>query len=140
MSVVLNPYLNFRGTALEALEFYQSVFGGSTNHMTYASMGGMTEMGVLESEAQWLMHGQLNASDSLNLMIADVPSAHGDSVENGHIALSGGAEDEATLREWFTKLADGGEIHVPLEKAPWGDWFGQTADKFGIKWLVNIAG
>ena len=36
--------------------------------------------------------------------------------------------------------ADGGSIDVPLEKAPWGDEFGQVKDKFGVNWLVNIAG
>ena len=29
---------------------------------------------------------------------------------------------------------------MPLEKAPWGDSFGQCIDKFGTSWLVNISG
>ena len=29
---------------------------------------------------------------------------------------------------------------MPLAPAPWGDVFGMCADKFGINWLVNIAG
>jgi PhnB protein len=29
---------------------------------------------------------------------------------------------------------------MPLEKAPWGDTFGMCTDKFGVSWLVNIAG
>ncbi len=29
---------------------------------------------------------------------------------------------------------------MPLEKAPWGDIFGMCIDKFGVTWLVNIAG
>jgi PhnB protein len=29
---------------------------------------------------------------------------------------------------------------VPLEKAPWGDYFGMLVDKFGVNWLVNITG
>ena len=29
---------------------------------------------------------------------------------------------------------------MPLEKAPWGDEFGQVKDRFGVNWLVNIAG
>jgi PhnB protein len=31
-------------------------------------------------------------------------------------------------------------VAVPLEKAPWGDTFGMCTDKFGVAWLVNIAG
>jgi PhnB protein len=28
MGITLNPYLNFRGNAREAMEFYEGVFGG----------------------------------------------------------------------------------------------------------------
>ncbi len=29
---------------------------------------------------------------------------------------------------------------MPLEKQMWGDEFGMLADRFGIAWMVNIAG
>jgi PhnB protein len=29
---------------------------------------------------------------------------------------------------------------MPLNQAPWGDVFGMCVDRFGIQWLVNIAG
>jgi PhnB protein len=29
---------------------------------------------------------------------------------------------------------------VKLEKQMWGDEFGMCADKFGVTWMVNIAG
>jgi PhnB protein len=35
MTVRLNPYLNFRDTAREALEFYHSVFGGELRMNTF---------------------------------------------------------------------------------------------------------
>ncbi len=31
-------------------------------------------------------------------------------------------------------------MSVPLEKQMWGDEFGMCVDKFGIGWMVNIAG
>ena len=31
----LNPYLSFRGNAREAMEFYQGVFGGELNLVTF---------------------------------------------------------------------------------------------------------
>lgn len=34
---------------------------------------------------------------------------------------------------------DGGNVTMPLERAPWGDSFGMCVDKFGISWMVNIA-
>ena len=29
---------------------------------------------------------------------------------------------------------------MPLEKAPWGDSFGQLNDRYGTPWMFNIAG
>jgi len=36
----LNPYLMFDGNCREALEFYQAIFGGELNVMTYGDMDG----------------------------------------------------------------------------------------------------
>ena len=36
MTVKLNPYLSFRDTAREAMDFYQSVFGGEVTRSTFA--------------------------------------------------------------------------------------------------------
>ncbi|MCY7397087.1 MAG: hypothetical protein LH468_13230 [Nocardioides sp.] len=40
MTARLNPYLNFRGEARVAMEFYQSVFGGDLTTSTFADYGG----------------------------------------------------------------------------------------------------
>jgi PhnB protein len=137
MSTVLNPYLNFRSQARDAMTFYQSVFGGNLDVMTFADQGGM---GVPESEAGLVMHSALSVSDTVQLMGSDVPSHMdtGGDIANGSISLSG--DDETTLRGWFEKLSEGGKVNVPLEKAPWGDSFGMLTDKYGVDWLVNIAG
>lgn len=135
MSTALNPYLSFRGEAREAMEFYQSVFGGQLDVMTFASMGGM---GVPESESDQLMHSALTVSEGVLLMGSDVPSHMAGDFPNGRVALSG--DDVDTLRGWFDGLATGGTVNVPLEKAPWGDWFGDLTDKYAVSWMVNISG
>jgi PhnB protein len=55
------------------------------------------------------------------------------------MSVSVSGDDDAELHGYFDKLADGGNITVPLEKQMWGDVFGMLTDKFGITWLVNIA-
>jgi PhnB protein len=134
MGILLNPYLNFRGDARLALEFYHSVFGGELRTSTF----GENDMpGVEESEADQLMHGQLDAPHGITLMAADVPSSMpftpGSSIS---VSLSG--SDEETLRGYWNGLLEGGTMAVPFEQAPWGDIFGMLIDKFGINWLVNI--
>ena len=137
MSILLNPYLNFPdGKAREAMEFYQSVLGGELNVMTFGDMG--TE-GPLATQ---VMHGQLEAPGGLVLMGADAPPemvqvSFGDNVS---VSLSGGPEDADRLRGGSLTLSEGGEVRQPLEAAPWGDEFGMFVDRFGISWLVNIAG
>ena len=84
------------------------------------------------------MHSQLTVNDSVTLMAADMPESSGPKGSPITISLSG--EDEDQLRGWWEKLSDGGEIFAPFEKAPWGDTFGQCTDKFGVGWMVNVAG
>ena len=137
MTVVLNPYLNFAdGKAREAMELYASVLGGELTVMTFGEMG--TE-GPLASQ---VMHAQLQTPGGLTLMGADAPPemvqvTFGDNVS---VSLSGGPEDADQLRGWFAGLSEGGQVRQPLEAAPWGDEFGMFVDRFGINWLVNIAG
>jgi PhnB protein len=57
---------------------------------------------------------------------------------NFSVSLSG--DNEAELTRYFEKLSAGGSIAEPLVKAPWGDTFGMFTDKFGVNWMVNIAG
>lgn len=135
MSAVLSPYLNFRGQAREAMEFYAAALGGELTTSTFAEFGGM---GVPESEQGQIMHSQLSAPGVL-LMGADVPGHMEHSPAAGFmVALSG--DDDAQLRAWWAALSEGATIGQPLEIAPWGDAFGMLVDKFGVSWMVNITG
>jgi PhnB protein len=135
MPVQLNPYVSFRDSARPAMEFYQSVFGGELDVSTFADMPGMP--GMDDAEKDLVMHAMLRGDNGLVLMGADTPRSMEHSPPAGmSISLSG--DDEATLRGYWEKLTDGATIGVPLEKAPWGDWFGMLTDKFGTPWMVNI--
>ncbi|MBM9466027.1 VOC family protein [Nakamurella leprariae] len=138
MAVTLNPYLNFRDNAAEALAFYASVFGGEPTTSSFGDYG----MAQDPSEANKTMHGQLITPRGLTLMAADTPSTMPFTPgTNISVSLSGGSEDDAELRGyWDTLTGEGGSVTVPLEVAPWGDSFGMCTDRFGIAWLVNIGG
>ena len=134
MTTTLNPYLNWRSSAREAMEFYQSVFGGELTASTFKEFG----MPVEPGEEELVMHSQLVTPD-LTLMGADTPSHMGYAEPAGFsVSLSG--DDDDTLQGWWDGLSADGKVNVPLEKAPWGDTFGMRTDKYGIDWLVNIAG
>lgn len=133
MSARLNPYLNFRGAAREALERYHQIFGGELTVTTLAEAGLPAE----PSEADWLMHGQLETPDGFTLMAADVPSSMPLS-EGSSISVSLSGDDADALRGYWDGLLDGGTLTVPLEQAPWGDVFGMLVDRFGVAWLIDI--
>ncbi len=135
MSTKLNPYLSFRDNAREALDFYQSVFGGEVTRSTFGEFHASED----PAEQDKVMHSMLETNNGLTLMAADTPNGM-DCTPGSNFSISLSGDDEAELRGYWDKLADGGNIGMPLERAPWGDTFGMCVDRFGISWLVNIAG
>ena len=137
MTVRLNPYLGFRDNAREAMDFYQAVFGGELTRSTFAELHASED----PAEADKIMHSMLVTESGLALMASDTPNAMSYNPGDNHsVSLSGEAADEAELRGYWERLSGGGTVTMPLEKAPWGDFFGMCTDGFGITWLVNIAG
>jgi PhnB protein len=133
---VLNPYLGFRDNARDAMTFYKSVFGGD---LVLSSFGDF-QASQDPSEADKIMHGMLTTDKGMVLMGADTPSSM-DYTPGNTMSVSLSGDDEAELRGYWDKLSgDGGSVTVPLEPAPWGDTFGMCTDRFGVAWLVNIAG
>ncbi|MDR7274508.1 VOC family protein [Catenuloplanes atrovinosus] len=127
----LNPYINFRGQAREALEFYREVLGGEVDVMTFGQMG--TE-GPL---ADQVMHGQLETPAGMTLMVADTPPDM-DATPGSNITISLSGDEAELLRGYWEKLSEGATVHTPLAKQMWGDEFGQLTDRYGVGWLVNI--
>ncbi len=132
----LNPYINFRGQARAAMEFYQSVFGGELDVSTFADF---QMPGIPEADKDLLMHSQLSTPSGMALMGSDVPSSV-DLPTGSNITVSLSGTEDAELRGYWEKLSDGATVDMPLEVAPWGDAFGQLTDKFGTAWLINIGG
>jgi PhnB protein len=135
MTIRLNPYLSFRDNARAAMEFYHSVFGGELTTSTFAEFNASDD----PAEQDKIMHSMLEADNGLVLMGSDTPNSMEYSPGN-NIAVSLSGDDDATLRGYWEKLSADGTVMMPLNKAPWGDSFGMCVDKFGIPWLVNIAG
>lgn len=135
MSTLLNPYLGFRDSAREAMTYYQSVFGGELNMSTFADYQASED----PAEQDKIMHAELKTDNGLVLMGADTPNQM-DYTAGNNFSVSLSGDDETELRGYWDKLADGGTVAEPLTKAPWGDTFGMCTDKFGVSWLVNIAG
>jgi PhnB protein len=135
MTVRLNPYLSFGDNAREAMEHYRSVFGGELDITTFAEGGASDEPG----ERDKIMHAHLTTPAGFDLMASDTPQGMEVTVGN-NVAVSLSGDDEDQLRGYWEKLEAGSTIVMPFEKAPWGDTFGMCIDRFGVNWMINIAG
>jgi PhnB protein len=135
MQSKLNPYISFKDNTREAMEFYKSVFGGTLTMNTFKEFQASQD----PSEDQKIMHAQLEAPNGMTLMAADTPNRM-EFKPGKNISLSLSGDDESELRRYYDKLREGGKVVEPLEKSPWGDTFGMVTDKYGIEWMVNIAG
>lgn len=125
------PYVVLPGTAREALAFYGGVFGGAVDLHTFA------EFGRLDGPPDAVAHGALTGGP-VALFAAD---AAGDEAplrcEGMHLALLGTAPAD-TLRAWFARLADGGQVVDDLQERPWGASDGVVVDRFGLRWLIGF--
>ncbi|CAA9343318.1 MAG: PhnB protein; putative DNA binding 3-demethylubiquinone-9 3-methyltransferase domain protein [uncultured Nocardioidaceae bacterium] len=133
MTTRLNPYLSFAGDARQAMEFYNSVFGGSLALSTFGDFGSPDA-----PDADKIMHGQLETDQGFVLMGADTPPGMEHHPGN-NFAVSLSGEDSDELRGYWDRLSSNGNVTLPLEKQMWGDEFGMCVDQFGISWMVNIA-
>ncbi|MFC5993554.1 VOC family protein [Pseudonocardia hispaniensis] len=131
----LNPYLSFTDNARQAMQFYRTVFGGTLDQHTFKEFGGSPD----PSDDNKIMHSTLEADNGIVFMAADTPAGMQHS-PGSTISMSLSGDDDAELSGYFERLSDGGTVTVPLDVAPWGDKFGMVTDRFGINWMVNIAG
>jgi PhnB protein len=127
------PYIRFPGTAREALSFYADVFGGSAQLHTFA------EFGRDDGPGDAVAHGYL-VDGPVALFGAD---AAGDEpavrCEGMMLSLLGTA-DASRLRQWFSRLSEGGRVVDDLQQRPWGASDGQVVDRYGLHWLIGFEG
>lgn len=81
-----------------------------------------------------VMHLSLMVAGRNTLMISDSfePVSSSRSIS---LALTYDNEPEA--REAYAKLGDGGENKYPFSLQPWGAYYGEVIDKFGVTWMIT---
>jgi PhnB protein len=129
----INPYLTLDGNCEEAFDFYRSAFGGEfAAKMRFSEM--MPDAG---DKADKIMHVALPISDGSVLMGSDNTTATGDVPKGGNVSIAIGSTDRGEADKLFNSLSVGGNVIVPMNDAPWGDYFGMFTDKYGFHWMIN---
>ena len=152
MSVQTVTHLNFHGQAREALDFYQSVFGGQTAIATYGDFG--MPAGLPDSDK--VVFGQVTGDGGFSVMAYDVPSqAHGTRFagpvgtstrrENGQtftdapFFVSVRGTDLEEVEALWEGLAVGATVVEPFGPSQWAPGFGMLTDRFGVTWILDVA-
>ena len=135
---IVNSYLNFNGNTEDAFNFYKSVFGTEFSNIVrfkdspHGSNLPATDQGKL-------MHIALPIGNGNTLMGTDMLESQGQILKEGNnFSLSITPESLEVANHFFNGLSAGGNVEVPLDKAPWGAYFGMFTDKFGLRWMINF--
>lgn len=149
MSITTTTHLNFPGTARQALDFYQAVFGGTVTAATYGDLG----MPAEAPGADKIVFGQVENDNGFRVMAYDIPGQ--DTTDTSTLAGHTRRENGATItdRTFFQSvrgetldevttiwdaLADGADVIDPLAASPWSPGFGMLTDRFGVTWVVDV--
>ena len=129
----LTPYLLLDGNCQQAMEFYQTCFGGEltiTKVKDTPAKDQMPPMQLNKTINARLRSGgvEISASDWLRL---DRTPVRGNTV---CLYLSGGTFEE--LKVLFERLAEGAEVTDPLKEMFFGI-YGALNDKFGVRWMFT---
>lgn len=125
------PYLHFPGTAREALTFYGDVFGCSVELHTFE------EFNRTDGPAEAIAHGYLREGP-VGLFGADVAGDEPALRCEGMMLSLLGTAAPATLRVWFSRLAEQGQVVDDLQTRPWGASDGRVVDRYGVHWLIGF--
>jgi predicted 3-demethylubiquinone-9 3-methyltransferase (glyoxalase superfamily) len=123
-------HLMFDGAAEEAMRVYVALFPGSTIHeMERYGPDGPGAEGSIKL-ARLTLAGQ-------DLIVIDSPIKHAFTFTPS-MSLFVDCESEAELEATFTRLADGGNVLMPLADYGFSARFGWLQDRFGVSWQLNL--
>lgn len=134
MTINAVPYLGFRGQAREAMNFYKEVFGGTLEILDNQDPSAPTAA----NGEKLVMHSHLKTDAGWEIMGGDNPQLGDEDSAAQRMNVVVFGDEVETLKQQFDKLADGAQVHMPLEMQMWGDMFGGLKDKFGIDWGFNV--
>lgn len=126
----IDPFLMFTGQAEEALNFYVGVFPDS--EIVRVARYGPGEPGTAGTvkHALFRLKGQTFRAIDSNIQ-------HGFTFTPA-LSLYVTCQSEAEIDQCFAKLAEGGQVMMPLGAYPFSRRFGWLADRFGVSWQLTV--
>jgi PhnB protein len=133
-TTTVQPYLFFNGRCEEALEFYRKALGAEITMMMHYKDS--PDPAAAHASGDKVMHANFRIGET-QIMASDGRDG-GQPVFQG-FALTLNVPIEADANRYFSALADGGDVQMPLTKTFYSPRFGMVIDRFGVLWMILTA-
>lgn len=138
MALSSSTYISFPGNAAEAFPYYADLFGGKLELMTYAQFPSM-EGFPFSPPPDAVAHATMVAP-GISLAGGDGMGDHLPALRSDVYSFLLAFDTTGEAEEFISKVTStGGDIAMPFEVAPWGDYYGQVRDRFGIRWDIDVS-
>lgn len=138
----IEPYLNFKGNAKEALTFYAKVFElDPPNFMTPSDLPPEDQEMMRDMiDQDYLIHGSVNLNGTL-IMGSDVSDTMFDDsqlIPGNNIYLSWSSDNVDDIKKvWNYFITAGSQVLMPLEETFWAPLYGILKDPYDIQWMIQ---
>ena len=131
--LTLTPYLLFDGNCRQAMEFYQSCFGGE---LAATKVKDSPAKDYIPPALQDRIVNARLKSNNLDISASDWLRPDETPVRGNTVCLylSGGTFEE--LKAIFERLSEGAQVTDPLRQMFFGT-YGALNDKFGVRWMFQ---
>lgn len=135
---MIHNYIFFGGNCEEALEFYKKALGATVGMMLrFNESPDPVPEGMLPAGFEnKVMHADFSVGSTM-ILASDGCS---ESAAHSGYSLALIVATEADADKYFNALAEEGEVRMLLTKTFWSPRYGQVTDRFGVAWMVMVAG
>ena len=134
-AMLVQPYLFFEGRCEDALAFYRGALGAEVTMLMRFKESPDPGM-VAPGTGDKVMHASFRIGET-TVMASDGQCLGKPTFQGFSLSLT--VPNDAEAERLFAKLADGGQVQMPLNKTFFSSRFGMVADRFGVSWMVYVA-
>ena len=126
------PYLDFSGRCDEAIAFYKDAINASVPFLMRFKDSPDPNSCAPGSEEK-VMHCSIQVGET-ELFASDMQDTGKANFQGITLTLSVDSDEDA--ERYFTAIAEGGKVAMPLTPTFFASKFGMVDDKFGVHWIV----
>ena len=131
MAKSITPFLMFEGDAEAAMNFYVSLFPGS-------SISSIERFGPEGPGKEGSVMTGILSLNGQTIMFLDSPVKHAFTFTPA-TSLFVACESVEEIDRLFAALSDGGQVLMGLDAYPFAQRFGWTNDRFGVSWQLRFS-